>query len=221
MMQQLNSSYSQWFNCRHERVGHVLQGRFKALLIDRDDYFRRVLRYIVPNPVRAGVVQHPADWPWSSYRATAGLVERAPFLALDDVWKAFEPADERRAQELYADFVSAGAADVSDAPGGPVVYGSSTFVTHVGVALARHRDEHDIVYAERFAVRPPLDQLFPNTADAHSRDASMLEAYERHGYTLREIGDFVGRHPGTVWRSIRRVGKRVSSGRREAEKIEI
>jgi putative transposase len=221
MMQQLNSSYSQRFNCRHERVGHVLQGRFKALLIDRDDYFRRVLRYIVLNPVRASVVQHPADWPWSSYRATAGLVEKPPFLALDDVWKAFEAANERRAQEVYADFVGAGAANVGDAPSGPVVYGSGAFVNRVGVALAPHRDQHDIVYAERFAVRPTLDHLFTSAGDPHARDVSMREAYERHGYTLREIGDFVGRHPGTVWRRIRRFGARASIGEHEAEKIEI
>jgi hypothetical protein len=140
------------------------------------------------------------------------------FLALDDVWKAFEPADQRRAQERNADFVGAGAADFGDAPTGPVVYGSGTFVTQVGLTLASHRDKHDIVHAERFAVRPPLDQLFTHAGDAHSRDASMREAYERHGYTLREIGAFVGRHPGTVWRRIRCVGERVGN---EAEKIEI
>ena len=80
MMQQLNSSYSQSFNRRHERVGHVLQGRFKSPMIDGDDYVRRVLRYIALNPVRAGLVAHPAEWPWSSYRATAGLETRPSFL---------------------------------------------------------------------------------------------------------------------------------------------
>src|SRR5258706_5066069 len=87
MMQQLNSSYTQWFNRRHDRVGHVLQGRPKELLIDRDDYFRRVLRYIVLNPIRASLVEHPAEWPWSSFRATAGLEKPAAFLALDEVWR--------------------------------------------------------------------------------------------------------------------------------------
>jgi putative transposase len=52
MMQQLNSTYSQWFNRRHNRVGHLLQGRFKALLVDRNEYFLRVVRYIVLNPVK-------------------------------------------------------------------------------------------------------------------------------------------------------------------------
>ena len=221
MMQQLNSSYSQWFNRRHGRVGHVLQGRFKAPLIDRDDYFRRVLRYIALNPVRARVAKHPADWPWSSYRATAGLVEPPSVLALDDVWKAFDPADHGRAQRLYAEFVGGGPSDAGDAPSGRLFYGSSIFARCVGATLTPHRDKHDIVYAERFAARPPLDSLFTDAIDAHALDVSMRDAFEHHGYTLREIGEFIGRHPGTVWRRIRRVAERRGMSERGTEKIEI
>lgn len=220
MMQQLNSSYSQSFNRRHERVGHVLQGRFKALLIDRDDYFRRVLRYIVLNPVRARLVRHPAEWPWSSYSATAGLVGPVQFLALDEVWKAFESVDVGRAQALYADFVDAGSA-VGDAPAGPIVCGSDAFAARVGVALASFRDSGDIVYAERFAVRPSLDVLFANVQGAQACDLSMRDAFERHGYTLREIGEFIGRHPGTVWKRIRRFAPGLASAGDKTAKIEI
>lgn len=111
MMQQLNSTYSQFFNRRHRRVGHVLQGRFKALLVDRDIYFHRVLRYIVMNPVKAQIVQHPAEWEWSSYRSTAGLSTPAGFLSLNEVWKAFDPTDLAKAQETYARFVVAAGDD--------------------------------------------------------------------------------------------------------------
>ena len=150
MMQQLNSSYSQWFNRRHQRIGHVLQGRFKALLIDRNDYFRRVLRYIVLNPVRAGVAVHPADCPWSSYRATAGLGAPPPFLALDSVWKAFD-TECPRAQQLYVAYIAAGSSEPADRPTGPMACGSEAFLERVGVALEPHRDARDVVYAERFA----------------------------------------------------------------------
>jgi REP element-mobilizing transposase RayT len=107
MMQQLNSSYSQSFNRRHERVGHVLQGRFKSPMIDGDDYLRRVLRYITLNPVRAGLVATPEDWPWSSYRATAGLESPPSFLTLDRVWRSFDH-DPSLAQRRYAAFVAGG-----------------------------------------------------------------------------------------------------------------
>ena len=221
MMQQLNSTYSQRFNRRHEQVGHVLQGRFKALLIDVDDYLRRVLRYIVLNPVRAGAVAHPADWPWSSYRATAGLEAQPAFMALDRVWDAFDTGGPR-ARELYVAFVTAGPLESFDRPLGPVACGSEPFLARVGAALEPDRDARDVIYAERFACRPSLDRLLADAADADALDAGMRDAFERHGYTLREIGDFVSRPSATVWRRIHRRPRRLpGSGRRAAAKIEI
>jgi REP element-mobilizing transposase RayT len=70
-MRQLNGVYAQRFNRRHERCGHVLQGRFGAQLVGGDAYLRELCRYIVLNPVRAGLVAHPGDWRWSSFQATA------------------------------------------------------------------------------------------------------------------------------------------------------
>ena len=72
-MRRLNGSYTQRFNWRHQRVGHLLQGRFKSLVVERETYLLELCRYVVLNPVRAGMVATPADWPWSSYGATAGL----------------------------------------------------------------------------------------------------------------------------------------------------
>jgi len=142
MMQQLNSSYSQRFNRRRQRVGHVLQGRFKAPLIDGDDYVRRALRYVALNSVRAGLVAHPADWPWSSYRATAGLETPPPFLALDRVWAAFDP-DPSIAQAVFATFVAAGSS-MADRPADPIACGSTTFRARVSAALERHRGAKEL-----------------------------------------------------------------------------
>ena len=203
MMQQLNSSYCEAFNERHGRVGHVLQGRFKAPMIDGDAYFRRVLLYIVLNPVRAGIVAHPAAWPWSSYRPTAGLEPRPSFLDLDPVWKAFD-SDRSVAQRLYAGAVNDAPAEPEDLLTGPIAYGSESFRTRVAETLDAHRDERDVVYAERFACRPSLERLFVKGVSASALQCAMRNAFERHGYTLREIGNFVGRPPSTVWRRIHR-----------------
>src|SRR5215213_10285052 len=67
-MQWLNGSYADWFNRRHERSGHLFQGRFKSFLIDQETYFDEVLRYVVLNPVRANMVGGPEEYRWSSYR---------------------------------------------------------------------------------------------------------------------------------------------------------
>ena len=71
-MRQLNGVYTQYFNRRHRRVGHVYQGRYKAILVEKDRYLLELTRYVVLNPVRAGMVKHAGAWPWSSYRAMTG-----------------------------------------------------------------------------------------------------------------------------------------------------
>jgi putative transposase len=220
LMQQLNSSYCQSFNRRHDRVGHVLQGRYKAFLIDKELYYRRVLRYIVLNPVRARMVVHPAQWTWSSYLATAGFIEPPQWLATAAVWRIFHPENLRRAQRLYDELVCAESSGAGGAAIGPVAVGSDEFAVRLMDVLAQHRDADDFRYAERFAVRPPLDLLLA-ADDRHARDAAMREAFEYYGYTLREIADVIGRHPCTVWRRIRRVGagSRVAAAKMQEIKI--
>ena len=72
-MRQLNGVYTQTFDKRHGRVGHVFQGRFKAILVQKETHFLEVYRYVVLDPVRAKTVIYPRHWKWSSYGATAGL----------------------------------------------------------------------------------------------------------------------------------------------------
>ena len=82
-MRQLNGVYTQRFNRRHERSGHIFQGRYGAQLVDGHAHLHEVCRYVVLNPVRAGLVEHPRDWAWSSYRATAGETAPPGFLTVD------------------------------------------------------------------------------------------------------------------------------------------
>ncbi|OGU24491.1 MAG: transposase [Hydrogenophilales bacterium RIFOXYD1_FULL_62_11] len=72
LMRHINGIYTQTYNRRHRKGGHLFQGRFKAILVDQDAYLLEVCRYVDLNPVRAHMVPHPADWPWSSYRAHVG-----------------------------------------------------------------------------------------------------------------------------------------------------
>jgi REP element-mobilizing transposase RayT len=107
-MRQLNGVYTQRFNRRHGRVGHLFQGRYKAILVERESYLLELCRYVVLNPLRAGMVRRPGDYRWSSYRATAGE-ERAPaFLTTDWILGQFAPR-RAPAQEAYRAFVAAGA----------------------------------------------------------------------------------------------------------------
>jgi REP element-mobilizing transposase RayT len=77
-LRRLHGTYTQWFNRRHRRVGHLLQGRFKSLLVEKESYLLELCRYVVLNPVRAGMVTDAGDWVWSRYRATAASSCGAP-----------------------------------------------------------------------------------------------------------------------------------------------
>ena len=106
-MRRLNGAYTQGFNRRHGRVGHVLQGRFKSILVDKESYLMELCRYIVLNPVRAQVVAKLEAWPWSSYPATAGTRRAADWLAVREVLSLFARS-ERVAQRAYRQFVRDG-----------------------------------------------------------------------------------------------------------------
>lgn len=107
-MYHVNGVYTQVFNRRHGKVGHLFQGRFKAILVDRDAYLLEVCRYVELNPMRAGVVNEPAAWPWSSYRAHVGESETPTWLDTDGLHgymlqrPAVTPADYRLAAKRYA-----------------------------------------------------------------------------------------------------------------------
>jgi putative transposase len=103
-MHWLNGTYARWFNVRHQRAGHLFQGRFKAFLVEKESYFAEVLRYVVLNPVRAGMVMRPEDYSWSSYRQTSGFETPASWLDVATVYELFdrEPSEAKR---MYREFV--------------------------------------------------------------------------------------------------------------------
>src|SRR3954464_8651193 len=102
-MRLLNGTFTQRFHRRYERGGHVLQGRFHSVLVDRDEYLLELVRYIARNPVRAGLCPRPEDWRWSSHRALAGLAPPR-IVAVDGLLSLFA-ADRAEARRRYLAFV--------------------------------------------------------------------------------------------------------------------
>jgi len=110
IMQRLGSGYTQYFNRRHQQVGHLFQGRYKAILCDKDSYLLELTRYLHLNPVRAKVVKDPVDYQWSSY---GGYVAESPgqqWLDSAEVLKQFSKKI-REARKLYRWFVLQGIGD--------------------------------------------------------------------------------------------------------------
>ena len=110
-MKDLDGDYASEFNVRHRRVGHLFQGRFGSQLVDSETYLLEVARYIVLNPVRARMVGSPAEWRWSSYRATAGLASPPPWLDLRPILSRFHPRSRSAATAEYRRFVAAATAE--------------------------------------------------------------------------------------------------------------
>ena len=106
-MQRLNGSHGSGFNSRHKLTGHVFQGRYHSVIVEREPQLLELVRYIALNPVRAGLCATPEDWPWSSYRYTLGLDEKPAFLARDFLLECFAENPERAPAQLR-NFVLAG-----------------------------------------------------------------------------------------------------------------
>jgi REP-associated tyrosine transposase len=208
-MHDLNGSYSIAFNGRHQRVGHLFQGRFRALLVDRDGYFFELSRYIVLNPVRSGLCDRPEGWRWSSYRATAGLAAAPPRLAAGTVLDGFGP-NRREALPEFIQFVTAGlaAADPAVAQRIPTIVGDDAFVA--GIAHAVDEPSLEVPKAER-ALKP----LEVYARQATSRNDAVRTAYASGAYTQVAIARHFGLHYTTVCRILD------NSGCRDAKKQDL
>jgi len=205
-MRQLNGIYTQRFNRRHDRVGHLLQGRFKAVLVQKDSHLLEACRYVVLNPVRAEMVQRPEEWIWSSYRATAGRTKPHPCLVKDWVLGRFG-VERKEAEAGYRRFVrdGIGAESIWNRVGGQHVFGENDFVESLGEYVKGRKQIPEISKSQRFMNKPPLGDIFRSEVfgDRQKRDERIRKAVLEHGYTQREVADHLGMHFTSVSRILR------------------
>jgi len=205
-MRQLNGVYTQRFNRRHGRVGHLFQGRFKAILVERDAYLLELARYIVLNPLRAGMVKTISRYPWSSYRATMGQVDRPAWLSTDWVLSQFAKG-RAVAQHRYAAFVLEGKNQPSPWPElkGQILLGSDGFVEKMRPLLEERSDVLEVPRSQRLLHRPSLRRLFSNAirTDKVLRDEAIRKACLELGYTMAATAREAGVHYSTVSKIIK------------------
>lgn len=201
-MRQLNGVYTQTSNRRHQRVGHLFQGRYKAILVDSDAYLLELSRYVVLNPVRAGMVKTVAAWPWSSYRASVGLEPPTSWLSVDAVLSQFA---KRRslAQQRYAQFVAEGVK--ADSPWlhlkNQVFLGDEQFVKQMQTHLqTMQQDDVQIPQTHRRAPPKTLAEIEHSTTD---RNTAIAMAHQTGAYSYPQIAAHFGVHFTTVGRIVR------------------
>lgn len=201
-MRQLNGTYTQAVNRRHQRVGHLFQGRFTAILVEKEAHLLELCRYVVLNPVRAKVVTHPQRWTWSSYRGTVGAGRAPTWLTTDWILGQFG-LRQREAQVRYRAFVEDGREGPRpwDKLKGQIYLGSEAFI-------ADHQPDRvirDIPRRQTQAARPSLNALFQRRGDKVQQIAM---AYRQYGYRLREIADWLGVHAVTISRRLKQAEQR-------------
>lgn len=188
----LNGRYAQQFNARHGQVGHVFQGRFHGVLVDRESYLLELARYVVLNPIRAGLCRWPDEWRWSSFGGTAGVVDCREFLTTGWLLGQFG-AEIAMARRRYTSFVlDAPSRSPWDDLRGGTYLGPAEFAAR----FAPGRPVRDVPRRVWQPVRPPLSEMVPNGTPAEIRCAV------EHGYSLRELADGLGVHATTVGRHL-------------------
>jgi len=205
-MRHLNGVYTQSFNRQHQRVGHVFQGRFKAVIVEKESHLLELCRYVVLNPVRADMVSAPQNWPWSSYRATVGT-NTTPYLTTDWILAQFGRI-KSEAKNKYRQFVKDGMTE-KEAPWeklkGQIILGSDMFVARVREFFGGKEQFTEIPRSQRTAGRPSLEYLFPNGKHSikSKRNPAILEAHLTYGYTLKAIAKHLDVHYTTVSKIIK------------------
>jgi len=203
-MRYLNSGYCQAFNRRHGRSGHVVQGRYHAILVERETYLLEVSRYIVLNPVRAGLVDSPEKWKWSSFRATAGKSPSLETLATRPILSHFSKRLSL-ARKAYESFVRDGLGKISPLMDvrHEVILGSDAYIQKLTPLFKSRHFVKRFPRIQRYATRPSLEAILGIPKRDPADRARILEAVKEHGYTLKEIAHFLGVHPTTVGRIIK------------------
>ena len=200
-MKYINGGYTQAFNKKNSRVGHIFQGRFKAILVEKDAHLLELSRYIVLNPVRAGMVRSAKDWPWSSYRATAGISECPELLTTDWILSGFG-RNRLKAQQAYRAFVAEGRGQPSpwEKLINQIYLGSDQFVDEVQCKMKPDQSLDDIPKPHKQSPVKALDyyeEKYPLQKQA------MAEAYRSGHYTLKKVGNHFGVSYATVSRAVK------------------
>ena len=216
LMRHINGVYTQAFNRRHNKVGHLFQGRFKAILVDRDAYLLEVCRYVDLNPVRARMVRKPEAWAWSSYRAHVGGVPAPAWLDTAGLHGYLlgravrSPADSRRAADRYARLVaSVPDASLWDSSLRQQIYlGDEDFVSRMqALAEPRNSTDADIPKVQRRKGRALTQWL----GSCETREEALYKAHTVGALTMsaiaRELGLSVSRVSRLIARAEQAKGK--------------
>jgi putative transposase len=237
VMHGINSGYTGYFNRKYQRVGHLFQGRYRALLVEKDQYLLSLSRYIHLNPVRAGVASRPEKYPYSSYGGYIGTRVREDWVEYDGVLSQFGRS-RRRAEENYWKYVNE-ADQENENPlqnlFGQTVLGEEAFIERVKDVCKGKALDSEVIARKEYTRYPSLREIVMKVATIFeveekrvltgeskpARDVALYLTHRYSGLSNSEIGkSFGGIHSSSVSQTVRRLQEKMRADKELAKVIQ-
>ena len=199
-MRQVDGVFTQYSNWRYQRVGHLLQGPFKAVIVENDLHLLTALAYVMINPVEAGLVPKASGWRWSSFRATVGLSAAPSFLSIEWIDRLFPASSRAESQQRFETFMNGTPNFESYLDLNVPVVGSQAFRARIRSYVGEMLFKRDVPRSYKAIFRPSLDELFRDVQSKSERLLVIERAHVVHGYRLAEIARSLALHPASVSR---------------------
>ena len=202
IMRHINGAYTIYYNIKHRRSGHLFQGRYKAILVDADAYAAELTRYIHLNPIRAGIIENPEKYKWSSYACYIGKKKKPKWLMVEFVLDYFK-GNGQDPQKSYRDFVLARMIGKYESPlkktVASTILGSDNFIEHIHERYLNSKEKNrDLPALGKLVSTPDINKIYIEIKSLIKDDSSLLKNYVLYlcrnysGKTLKEIGDYFG-----------------------------
>jgi REP element-mobilizing transposase RayT len=231
IMRHINGAYTTYFNIKRKRAGHLFQGRFKAILVEADEYAVELSRYIHLNPVRAGIVEEPGEYPWSSFQSYIGKNKTPDWLRTGFVLNYFG-TNKADAGNRYKTFVEELLGKEYDSPLkgtiGSAILGTPGFVeTVTEIHVGKRETERDLPALRQLSIRPSLEEILKSVdtvfgADKKlARQAGMYFCHRYSGERIKEISKLYKVSESAITEAARMFPKRFEKNEGIVEQIKM
>jgi len=231
IMRHINGAYTTYFNFKRNRSGHLMQGRYKAILIEADEYAKALSRYLHLNPVRAGAITKPEDYPWSSYQYYIGDKKGPEWLKVKFIL-GFFGKKVSTAQKRYRAFVEGKIGQEEKSPLKEVVcstiLGSMEFVKAVSKKhLGDKRADREVPALRKLSgqisiteIEKAAEEIF-RKEEKTGKKVSLYLSHRYSGMKLKEIGEYFGISESGVTQASRRLGKKIEEDKKLKKKVTL
>lgn len=229
IMRHINGAYTAYFNAKRSRSGHLFQGRYKAILVDADEYAKELSRYIHLNPVRADMVERPEEYTWSSLRDYIGARKPPEWLHRDFILGYFGN-NFSVAEKGYKKFIRSREGKEYESPFKEVfastILGDAGFIEYVKKSFIESKEiDREIPAAKAFAEKPSMEDIFSGVDQEFSngrlsRDVKQYLCYRYTDERLKTIGTQFGISESAVSHAVRRVVKNIEKDKKVRKRID-